>query len=404
MKAAPFPPRSLTVAVTVAVTAAIVTLAAFAAWPAAVTGSAPLASARPTPGPAQARSSSRPPLSPLARDEAARARERAAAFDRQARAATLASERATLAAAALAARVQQAEAALASADEELAAVRGNRLALARDLARQRAPVARLLAGLQTQVRRPPLLALLQPGTLRDAVHLRAVVAAAGPQIAERTSGLRASLARARVLEEEAARLAADRRGLQSALAARRDELASVSAAERLKALRAAGAADREAERAFLAEQARDLPTLVRRLETAPPATARPMARAAGSAPPDYRLPVAGALLAPEDGGGGRTLTLRPRPGAQVVAPAAGQIAFAGPFRGYGAIAIIEHADGWTSLVTGLERVQVAAGQPVVAGSPLGQAPLADPRIGVELRRHGARVAPPLPGAAGASGR
>lgn len=330
-----------------------------------------------------------------ARNEGARARERAAALDREARAATLASERATLAVAALGARLQQAEAELAGADAQLALLRRQREELDRRLARERAPMAQLLAGLQTQVRRPPLLTLLQPGSIQDAVHLRAVVAAVGPQIAARTSGLRETLARSRGLERESARLARQRRQLLAELTARRTELATVSAAERLKARRAAGAADREAERALaLGEQARDLSALLRGLQASAPQP-RPSAKSGANAsggPSPYRLPVAGPVD-PSTPPANRGVTLLARPGALVVAPAAGQVAFAGPFRGYGAIVIVEHGGGWISLVTGLQTVRVAVGQALVAGSPLGQAPAGNPRIGLELRRDGQRVNP-----------
>lgn len=336
-----------------------------------------------------------------ARGEGARAGERAAALDRQARAATLASERAIVAAAALGARVQQAEAALAAADAELALVRAQRRVLDRRLARERAPVAQLLAGLQTQVRRPPLLTLLQPGSIADTVHLRAAIAAVVPQITSRTASLRNDLERSREFEREAAGIAARRAMLRAELLARRTELAAVSAAERLKARRAAGAADREAERALeLGEQARDLAALLRRL--GPGRAAADLAdgfvapgrggAARNGGPSPYRLPVAGPQVASAETLG-RTLTLLARPGALVVAPAAGRVAFAGPFRGYGTIVVVEHADGWASLVTGLARTQVTVGQTLVAGSPLGQAPSGSPRIGVELRRHGERVNP-----------
>lgn len=330
-----------------------------------------------------------------ARGEGARARERAAVLDRQARAATLASERATLAAAALGARVEQAEAALAGADADWALLRDRRRALDRRLARERAPVARLVAGLQSQVRRPALLTLLQPGSIRDAVHFRAAVAAVGPQIAARTSGLRSALERSRGLEQEAARIAAHRRALRADLVDRRTALAAMSAAEVLKARRAAGAADREGERALaLGEQARDLSTLLRRIGTTSPRSRNLVAPRAGpsaGAPSPYRLPVAGRVE-PADAGS-RAVSLIARPGALVVAPAAGRVAFAGPFRGYGAIVIVEHANGWTSLVTGLGTVKLAIGQTLVAGSPLGAAPLANPRIGLELRRGSEQVNP-----------
>jgi septal ring factor EnvC (AmiA/AmiB activator) len=339
-----------------------------------------------------------------ARGEAARARERAAQLDRQARSALAAGDKATLAAAALAARVQQAEAAFAAADANLTLARAGRRALGVRLARENAPVARLLAGLQTQVRRPALLQLLQPGSVADAVHLRAVVVAVEPQIRARTAALRGELAQARALEGEAARLAAQRRTLQSELLARRDELAALSAAERLKARRASSAADREAERAFaIGENARDLSTLARRLEAEGP---RPLGEvrahpslsggarspASGDIQAPHRLPVQGHLAAvqPSDRKG---LTLETRPGALVIAPGPGRVAFVGPYRGYGTIVILEHAGGWTSLLTGLAMAQVAVGQTVVAGSPLGQAPTREPRVTIELRRDGIPVAP-----------
>ena len=329
------------------------------------------------------------------RGEVSRAQARATALDREARAATLASECATIAAAATGARVQQAEAALAAADAELVLVRGQRLALDRSLAHEREPVLRLLAGLQAHVRRPALLALLQPGSMEDAVRLRAVIAAIGPQIDARTRGLRAALARSETLEREAGRIAARRRSLQDDLRARREELAALSAAERIKARRAAGAADREAERAYIiAQQSRDLPTLVRRLGDRTDAAAAPTRRsprpAAGA--PAFQAPALGEIVA-GFAAGDAGITIAARPGALVVAPAAGRVAFAGPYRGYGSIVILEHAGGWTSLITGLAAGQVAVGQELVAGSPLGQAPTASPRIGMELRRDGKRMNP-----------
>ncbi|RYY43218.1 MAG: metalloendopeptidase, partial [Sphingomonadales bacterium] len=320
---------------------------------------------------AQAQRSEGPGLPPTAsrsltqaRAEAARARDRAAALDREARAATQVSERAIIAAAALAARVQQSEAALAGADAELASLRDQRRALDRRLGRERAPVAQLLAGLQTQVRRPAVLTMLQPGSLENAVRMRAVVAAVGPQIAARTASLKREAQRALSLERAAAAIATDRRALQADLSARRSELATLSVAQSLQARRAGEAADREAERAYaIAAEARDLSTLVRRLDGAKPLSSRQPARGTASGPTPYRLPVTGLQASSEQAGAG--LTLLARPAALVVAPAAGRVAFAGPYRGYGEIVIIEHAAGWSSLVTGLAKARVAVGQSLV---------------------------------------
>lgn len=333
-----------------------------------------------------------------ARGEAARARERAGLLDAQARTALTASAKATFEAAALAARVQQAEAALAGAEANVVVLAQARRALDLDVSRESAPVTRLIAGLQSQVRHPPLLQVLQPGSLSDAVHLRAVVAAVEPQILARTAALRRETAQARALETEAARVAASMRTMRRDLVERRSQLATLAVAERLKASRASGAADREAERAFaIAAETRNPSTLAARLDRSGSAVARAGAgpltpTAPGSSAPD-RMPVIGVVM--KDEGERRGLTVSTRPGALVVAPGAGRIAFAGPYRGYDSIVIIEHAQGWTSLITGLATTQLAPGQAVVAGSPLGQAGSQDPRITVELRRNGAPVDPAM---------
>ena len=125
-------------------------------------------------------------------------------------------------------------------------------------------------------------------------------------------------------------------------------------------------------------------------------------RAAGPAsspasPAPYLLPVTGRTVvgfgAQQGSASSSGVTLAPRPGAQVVAPAAGRVAFAGAYRGYGRIVIIEHPGGWTSLVTGLARTDVAVGATLVAGAPLGIAAEADPQVTLELRSEGEPVNP-----------
>ena len=240
------------------------------------------------------------------------------------------------------------------------------------------------------------LTLAQPGSIADAVHLRAVIAAVQPQIDARTATLRDEIAQARSLERRTTLVAEQRRHLRSDLVSRRRELAAISEAERIKARRASGAADREAERAFaIAESTRDLSSLLRRLSRDAPAVEsapEPPSASGALALESFRLPVAG-IRAPNPGAPERGIALLPRPGSVVVAPARGRIAFAGPFRGYGAIVIVEHPGGWTSLLTGLGSVQVSVGQNVIAGSPVGLAPGREPRIGLELRRNGERMNP-----------
>jgi septal ring factor EnvC (AmiA/AmiB activator) len=93
----------------------------------------------------------------------------------------------------------------------------------------------------------------------------------------------------------------------------------------------------------------------------------------------------------ESGVRAKGLTLAAARGAQVVSPAEGRIAFAGPFRSYTGIVIIDHDNGWATLLTGLDRLSVRPGMKVLQGSPIGRAAGGEPRVGVELRHRSAPV-------------
>ena len=96
------------------------------------------------------------------------------------------------------------------------------------------------------------------------------------------------------------------------------------------------------------------------------------------------------------GGRNRGLTIETRPGAQVVAPHDGQIAYAGPFRGYGQVLIIDHGDGYHSLLTGLSKIDGSSGQWVLTGEPVGAMANAEdgaPSLYMELRHRGQPINP-----------
>ena len=114
--------------------------------------------------------------------------------------------------------------------------------------------------------------------------------------------------------------------------------------------------------------------------------------------PAYALPVTGRLLAgfgetPQGSPRSRGIALAVRQGAQAVAPAPGRVTFAGPYRGYGSIVIIEHDGGWTSLITGLAQLDARIGDRLVGGSPLGITGAGRPIITLELRKGGVPVNP-----------
>lgn len=289
------------------------------------------------------------------------------------------------------------------------------------LAQREQPLIRLTAGLQRLSRRPPLLAVLRPGSLRDTMHLRALLETMMPQVKRRTAALRAEIARGRALEIRAQQASDQLRASETELKARRRQLLRLETRQRLASRQASGMASRESERALaLAEKARDLGALVDevgkqaqlrdRLALLPGPIMRPprpeeseviQAEAFAAAPAGlagYIMPLAGRLVtgfgAPTQGNArSRGIVLAARPGAQAVSPAPGRVAFAGPYRGYGRIVIIDHDGGWTTLVTGLAQLDAAVGEKLVTGSPLGVTGPGEALVTVELRRGGEPVNP-----------
>ncbi len=68
----------------------------------------------------------------------------------------------------------------------------------------------------------------------------------------------------------------------------------------------------------------------------------------------------------------RGVLLGTRKSAIVTSPADGWVAYAGPFRTYGKIVIVNAGSGYHILLAGLEEISVEIGQFVLAGEPLGK--------------------------------
>ncbi len=81
------------------------------------------------------------------------------------------------------------------------------------------------------------------------------------------------------------------------------------------------------------------------------------------------------------------IIIRTRNMAQVIAPYDGTVVFSGPFRGYGNMIIIEHGEGYLSLLAGLDSLDVEPGQLLLAGEPVGIMPeRGEAKLYVELRK------------------
>lgn len=116
------------------------------------------------------------------------------------------------------------------------------------------------------------------------------------------------------------------------------------------------------------------------------------------------LPVAGPVVRrwgeSTESGPARGMAFRAPPNGRVVSPCAGRVAFAGPFRSYGVLVILDCGGKYHFVLAGLERLDVDAGAAVRPGDPVGSMPDWDPTgsarrpaLYVELRRDGEAVDP-----------
>lgn len=128
-----------------------------------------------------------------------------------------------------------------------------------------------------------------------------------------------------------------------------------------------------------------------------PPTGKPITKSKG----ELSRPAAGPIVmkygAKEKlGGKHKGISIKTRKSAQIVATYDGQIAFAGPFRGYKQLLIIDHGDGYHTLLTGMDRIDVSVGQWLLSGEPVGVMSSnrsSDATLYFELRKNGAPINP-----------
>jgi len=283
-----------------------------------------------------------------------------------------------------------AEARLAATEVEQAALARALEQRAARLAEKERPAALLLAGVVQMGRRPPMLTLADGSSAREFVTVRALLDSSLPVIRARTAALRGDLEQGRRLAQGSiaarTKLVEDRNSLRASqqrfaeLERRANTRSTAFGADAL----AAGdvALTRGAEAEQIAERGaarRSANRLAADLLAYPEAPRRPIPPVTSAPPPplDWQLPVAarvstGLSEISSAGVRSRGLTFANSRGVSIVAPADGRIAFAGPFRAYGGIVIIDHGRGWMTMMTEV-RTPLPVGSRVSKGAPLGSA-------------------------------
>jgi septal ring factor EnvC (AmiA/AmiB activator) len=255
-------------------------------------------------------------------------------------------------------------------------------------------LAGLLGGLLRLERNPPPALLASPQDALKASRAAMLFGALVPALRFETAALSRDLARLIHLRSS---IAAENRSLAANLEKLRfARLQLEGFFDRRKALLAAAgeALSKERKRAHdLARKARNLEQLVKALaaekrkrdsaENQADVSAKP-SPATQKPPPAFsqslgRLdyPARGRLIrrfGDADGFGGHSkgIFLVTRPDAQVISPVPGRVAFAGNFRSYGQLLILDVGEGYHVLLAGMARVDVETGQSVAAGEPVGE--------------------------------
>jgi septal ring factor EnvC (AmiA/AmiB activator) len=277
------------------------------------------------------------------------------------------------------------------------------VALRKSLDERRRSIVEILAALQRLGRQPPPALLVQPEDALKAVRAAITLGAIVPDMrsqAEALSGDLADLVTVRkAIVSENERLARDldllgREQLRMNLLIDERQKKQAQTEEALDAERARAAA--------LARQAETLKDLIAKLESSlDPATRSAHAEARsieedatrpalaalkdpGRLAPAVtfsalrgrlRLPVNGAKIRDfggSDGAGGtqKGQSIAAHAGAQITSPCDGWVVYAGPFRSYGQLLILNAGGGYHVLLAGMERISVDLGQFVLTGEPV----------------------------------
>ena len=296
-------------------------------------------------------------------------------------------------------RIRGVETEVAATEARLKPLDDNEQSIRKSLDGRRAVIGEVLAALQRIGRRPPPALIASPEDALQSVRTAMLLGAVLPEMRHEVEALANDLT---ALLKVRKQIAAERDRLKGQVASLHDERTRMTAliderqkrqAEREKAL--------DAERARASELARqvdNLKDLIAKLEQGlDPATraareaARSDTRPAMTALHDpgrlapavafaslrgrVPIPVNGVKLkefgAPDGiGGVEKGLSIATRAGAQVTAPADGWVVYAGPFRSYGQLLILNAGNGYHILLAGMERISVDLGQFVLTGEPV----------------------------------
>lgn len=310
--------------------------------------------------------------------------------------------------------VNTSERKIAAIEARLDTLTGTEDAIKHSLASRRAVIAEILASLQRMGRKPPPALLVAPEDMLAAIRTSMLLGSALSQMRGETEALASDLSDLVQLRQS---IAAGRETLANGVAtfrAERQRLAALVETRQSALSAAEQALGAERERALdLAKQAANLKDLIARMETEVAAAARgaeaarkadesrgragqvatpgtgmktamaPFKDPARLAPASTFIETKGFLPFPVNGtlqrgfgspdgfgGTGKGILIATRVEAIVASPCDGWVSFAGPYRSYGQLLIVNAGQGYHIILAGMDKINVNIGQFILGGEPV----------------------------------
>lgn len=299
---------------------------------------------------------------------------------------------------ALAKTMDNQQQAMVSADARLAKLESEAIIIRSDLAEKQDVLSELLAGLQRLEQNPPPALVVDPQDVLQALRGAMMFGAVVPDMRAQAEVLQAKLHRLVAIKTETATEKKNQQDALLALQSSQAELKTLQLQKKAFALTAAKDLEVEKLRAeTLGKQAKNLKQLLAsleagKLEAEKEKSAQAKARddaeqlkqAALARPPmifnqargKLAYPVQGDILKQfgDDNGLGSTLdgtAIATSANLNVISPIDGKVEFAGPFRSYGQLLILNAGEGYLVLLAGMKQISAEIGQSIKAGEPVG---------------------------------
>jgi septal ring factor EnvC (AmiA/AmiB activator) len=302
--------------------------------------------------------------------------------------------------------VQKNERTLQDIENKIADLQKQKQELEDTLKTKRTSLANLILALERIRRLPPETLIARPDAPLETAQAATVMGSILPEINKRANQLKTDLQTLSEVEADLNNQKAEVEKTTATLKTNKDKMDKL-VADRSKALETTKqkVAAKQQEIANLTKEATDFRDLIKKIEQknreSDERTGNQPKRDKSDTGPALgtgRLPVSGIIKtrygeADEIGATSQGIIFAAREESVVVAPLGGVVRYAGTFRNYGKIVLIEHKNKFHSLVAGLGKVDTFVGQRVEAGEPIGSLPSSSGRLYYELRYQGDPVNP-----------